>query len=117
VRAQSVASRSVRRAAASWAIALWGAGGAACREPPLASRAQCELLRDRYVDLELSAQQAARAMTTEARAALRGQLALEALSGPQAARMDKRCESQVTEAAYKCAVAASTLAAWQRCLE
>jgi hypothetical protein len=83
----------------------------------MASRAQCELLRDRYIDLELSGQQAARAMTAEARAALRGQLAVEALSGPQAARLDKRCESRVAEASYKCAVAATTLAAWQRCLE
>jgi hypothetical protein len=56
-------------------------------------------------------------MTSVERAALRGRLAVEALSGPQARVFDVRCELQVTETAYKCGVAASTLAAWRRCLE
>ena len=88
-----------------------------CRGTPRASRAQCERLRDRYIDLELSSQTAAGAMTPETRAFLRGRLAMDALSGPQAAKIDERCEARVSEAAYKCAVNASTLTAWQRCLE
>jgi hypothetical protein len=91
--------------------------GASCSNERTASRAQCERLRDRYLDLELSSEPDARAMTPEARAAWRGRLAVEALSGPFAAKMDQRCEAQVSEAAYKCAVAASTLATWRRCLE
>jgi hypothetical protein len=91
--------------------------GASCKEAPLASRAQCELLRDRYVDLELSSAPEARAMTPEGRAALRGRLAVEALSGPQAPIFDVRCELHVAETAYTCGVAASTLDAWRRCLE
>ncbi len=82
----------------------------------MASRAQCELLRDRYVDLELSRSPEARSLTPEGRASLRGRLALEAIAGPQAARF-ARCESQVTESAYKCAVTASTVEAWQQCLQ
>jgi len=50
--------------------------GASCKQAPLASRAQCELLRDRYVDLELSSAPEARAMTPEGRAALRFSLDL-----------------------------------------
>jgi hypothetical protein len=88
-----------------------------CSDTRMASRAQCERMGDRYLDLELSAEPTARAMTPEVRAAWRGRLAVEALSGPQAGRMGPRCEANVTEAAYRCAVAASTLAAWQRCLE
>jgi hypothetical protein len=67
--------------------------------------------------LELSSDPSARTLTVEGRAALRGRLAVEALGGPQAAKLGSRCEEQVTEAAYKCAVGANTLAAWQGCLE
>jgi hypothetical protein len=69
------------------------------------------------VDLELSSQPTARTMRPEERAALRGRLALEALSVEDAGRIGRRCEERVSEAAYKCAVAASTLTAWQRCLD
>jgi hypothetical protein len=88
-----------------------------CARERMASRAQCDKLRDRYIDLQLSSLPAARAMTPEARAALRGKLALEALLGPQAARLDERCEARVSEARYKCAVAAVTLEVWQTCME
>ena len=83
----------------------------------MASRAQCDKLRDRYIDLELSSLPAARAMTPEARAALRGDLAVQALSGPEASRLDERCEARVSESRYKCAVVAATLEAWHQCLE
>jgi hypothetical protein len=88
-----------------------------CNGPELASRAQCELLRDRFVSLELSSDPSARALTPEGRAALRGRLAVEALTGPQAAKLGSRCEEQVTAAAYKCAAGANTIAAWRGCLE
>jgi len=91
--------------------------GVSCNRAPRASRAQCELLRDRFVGLELSSDPTARALTPGERANLRGRLAVEALEGPHAAQLDGRCESQVTETAYKCAAGASTLAAWERCLE
>jgi hypothetical protein len=91
--------------------------GWSCKGADLASRAECERLRDRYIDLELSSRAAARVLTPEARAALRGQLALEVLSGSQRQHIDRPCETGVTQAEYKCAVAALTLDAWNRCFE
>jgi hypothetical protein len=99
------------------ALLFAGVCGASCNRAPTASQAQCELLRDRFVGLELSSDPTARALTPGARADLRGRLAVEALEGPHAAKLDSRCEAQVTETAYKCAVAASTLAAWEQCFE
>jgi hypothetical protein len=83
----------------------------------MASAAECEHLRDRYIDLELSALPAARSMSSEDRAALRGRLATEALTGPWARKLDDRCEASVSEAAFACAVAAPTLAEWEGCLQ
>jgi hypothetical protein len=82
----------------------------------MASRAQCERLRDRYIDLQLSSSVAARTMTSEARASLRGQLALEVLSSPFAAKLDSRCPREVSETAYRCAAGANTIAAWEQCV-
>jgi hypothetical protein len=114
VRVPRLSSKPARRMGA---LVFGALCGASCKEVPLASRAQCELLRDRYLDLELSSAPEARALTPEGRALLRGRLAIEALSGPQAQIFDVRCELHVTETAYKCGVAASTLGAWRRCLE
>jgi hypothetical protein len=88
-----------------------------CHDKTMASRAQCERMRDRYIDLVLSVSAAAPSMTSEQRARFRGQIATESLTGPYADRLDARCEKTVTQAAFTCAVQAPTLDAWQRCFQ
>ncbi len=86
----------------------------------MASTAQCEKLFDRYVDLLLSEDPRARAMTSEDRAVLRGNLAVEARSESDASdlrQVRSQCETEVTEAEYKCAIWAPTSRAWHDCIE
>jgi len=82
----------------------------------MASAAQCERLLNEYVDLELSEDARARSMTSEERAALRGRLAVESRRDPTVRRVATRCQSEVTEDAFKCAVAARTSKAWSDCV-
>ena len=82
----------------------------------MASIAQCERLVNEYVDLELSEDARARSMTSEDRAALRGRLAVDSRRDPVVHRLATRCESDVTEDAFRCAVAARTAKAWNDCL-
>jgi hypothetical protein len=53
--------------------------GAACKRTDMASPAQCERLLDRFIDLKLSEDPAARAMSTEDRARLRAKIATDVL--------------------------------------
>jgi hypothetical protein len=69
----------------------------------MASAAQCEQALDRYIDLQLSEDVAARAMTDLDRAHRRGSV-------------KEQCEAEVTEAAYQCAAKAPTAAAWNACI-
>jgi hypothetical protein len=98
------------------ALILVAVGIGACRQAPMASLAQCEHLRNRYIDLQLSGLSSAPRMTSEARAMLRGRLAVDDLSGPDAPKLDGRCPSVVTELGFRCAVAAETLGDWKNCL-
>lgn len=90
--------------------------GGACDKTKMASTAQCERIRDRYVDLRLSEDPAAARMTTEDRAYFRGKLAAQVLSEPDVAKVNERCLAAVTEAEYDCAVKAPTAKAWNDCI-
>jgi hypothetical protein len=83
----------------------------------MASPAQCEKLIDRFIDLRLSEDPRARAMTSEARAALRGRIAAEALSDSDVRQVNTQCRTEVTETEYKCAIAAPTSRAWNDCIQ
>ena len=98
-------------------LVAFAIGVGACRQTPMASLAECEHLRDRYIDLQLSSLRAARLMTSEDRANLRGRLAIEDLSSPLAAKLDARCMSSVTQGGYACAVRAETLDTWLHCVQ
>jgi len=101
------------RAALLLSIAIAVAG---CKRPAMASRAQCERLFDRFVDLELSEDRRAPALTSEDRARLRATLATESLAEPAVRRLRTRCESDVTEAQYACALQAPSPGAWLGCM-
>lgn len=90
---------------------------AACKGEPMASRAQCEKLLDRYIDLKLSESVQARAMSDVDRAHLRGQIAMQVLSDSDVQQVNNQCETQVTEKEYRCAVQASTSKQWNDCIE
>ena len=82
----------------------------------MASAAQCERIVNEYVDLQLSEDRGARSMTSEDRSALRGRLAAEARRDPTVRRVATHCETDVTEDAFRCAVAARTTKAWSLCM-
>jgi hypothetical protein len=99
------------------AIAASLAPVAGCKGAPMASAAQCEHLLDHYLDLRLSEDPAARAMTDVERARHRGQIALEALSDPDVKQVKYQCQTEVTAAEYDCAVKATTSHAWNDCIQ
>lgn len=89
----------------------------ACAHRPKASAAQCERAVDRYGDLALSEDPRAPKMSTEQRARLRGAIALGISAEPDVRRVKTRCQADLTEDAYRCAMAAQTTAAWRGCIE
>jgi hypothetical protein len=95
-------------------LAMWGSS---CKEVRMASPAQCERLLDRFIDLRLSEDGRARTMTSEDRAALRGKIAIEALSDSDVQQVKAQCQTEVTETEYKCAIAAPTSRAWNDCIQ
>jgi hypothetical protein len=94
-----------------------GALAPACRSSPMASPAQCERLLDRFIDLKLSEDPRARTMSSEDRARLRGQIALEVQSDGDVRQVRDQCRTEVTEAEFECAVRAQTSAAWNDCIQ
>ncbi|MDP9036715.1 MAG: hypothetical protein M3O50_18090 [Myxococcota bacterium] len=82
----------------------------------MASAAQCEKLVQRYVDLELSEDPSAPAMSTEQRARLRAVLAVDVSRRPDLSLVNTRCTLDVTDAAYRCAISAHTTSAWRACI-
>jgi hypothetical protein len=89
----------------------------ACKEVKMASPAQCERLLDRFIDLKLSEDASARTMTSEDRAALRGRIAIGALSDSDVQQVKTQCQTEVTETEYKCAIAAPTSRVWNDCIQ
>ena len=88
-----------------------------CKRTQMASPAQCEKLLDRYIDLRLSEDPRAPALTSEARAILRAKIAAEVLSDSDVQQVRTQCETEVTEAEYTCATLARTSKAWNDCIE
>jgi hypothetical protein len=83
----------------------------------MASAAECERLLDRYIDLKLSEDPAARAMTSEERAHHRAQIATDVLTDSDVRQVRTQCQTQVTQAEYDCAVKAPTSRAWNDCIQ
>jgi hypothetical protein len=114
-----VAAFSVAAAPPGPAAAAAGLLGlaAACKRPPMASAAQCEHLLDRYIDLKLSEDAAARAMSSEDRAHRRAQIAMDVLSESDVKQVKSQCQAEVTEAEFECAVKATSSRAWNDCIQ
>jgi hypothetical protein len=93
------------------------AATAACKRPDMASPAQCERLLDRFIDLKLSEDVAARAMSVEERARLRAKIATDVLGDSDVQQVKYQCETEVTRAEYECAVKAPTSRAWNDCIQ
>jgi hypothetical protein len=83
----------------------------------MASPAQCEKLLDRFIDLKLSEDTRAPTMTSEDRAQLRARIAAQVQSDSDVQQVKNQCETEVTEAEYKCAIAAPTSKAWNDCIQ
>jgi hypothetical protein len=99
-------------------LAACGLGAAgACKHEEMASVAQCEKLYDRFVDLELSEDPRAPAMSSEDRAHLRAKIASDALDDADVQQVRKQCTTEVTEGEYKCAIAATSSRAWNDCIQ
>lgn len=105
----------MRKTAPAWV--LFAIAGVACSKVPMASPAQCEKLLDRFIDLKLSEDPRARTMTSEDRAALRGKIAIEVLTDSDVQQVKTQCQTEVTEAEYKCAIAAPTSRVWNDCIQ
>jgi hypothetical protein len=88
-----------------------------CKRTEMASTAQCEKLLDRFIDLKLSEDPRAPAMTSEERARLRGTLAAEVQSDSDVRQVKDQCQTEVTEAEYQCAIGARTSKAWNDCIQ
>jgi hypothetical protein len=88
-----------------------------CKRTEMASPAQCEKLLDRYIDLKLSEDPRAPALTSEARASLRATIAAAVLSDSDVRQVKTQCVTEVTEAEYTCAAVARTSKAWNDCIE
>ncbi len=88
-----------------------------CKRTPMASPAQCEKLIDRFIDLRLSEDPHAAAMSSEDRARLRGQIAAQVQADSDVQQVKDQCQTEVTEAEYRCAIAARTSQAWNDCIE
>jgi len=110
-----VRARAIVRPGLVLAAAL--AALAACKSTPMASPAQCEHLLDHYIDLKLSEDKAARAMTDVERARHRGQIALDVLTDPDVQQVKSQCQAEVTAAEYECAVKAQTSRQWNDCIQ
>jgi hypothetical protein len=82
----------------------------------MASPAQCESLLNRFVDLKLSEDKQAPAMSPEQRAHLRAQIAADVTSDSDVQQVKNQCQTEVTAAEYKCAIAAATSRAWNDCI-
>jgi hypothetical protein len=83
----------------------------------MASAAQCERLVERFIDLKLSEDPRAPTLTSEDRAHLRGQIAAQVQADSDVQQVKHQCETQVTEAEYKCAIVAPTSKAWNDCIQ
>jgi hypothetical protein len=103
------------RAAVAFLVA--GVSLAACKSQPMASSAQCEKLLDRYIDLKLSENPAAPAMTDIDRAHLRGKIANDVLADSDVQQVKNQCQTEVTEAEFQCAIKAATSRAWNDCIQ
>jgi hypothetical protein len=99
------------------ALVVAGASLAACKGQPMASAAQCEKLLDRYIDLKLSEDPAARSMTDVDRAHLRGKIANDVLADSDVQQVKNQCQTEVTVAEFQCAIQAATSRAWNDCIQ
>jgi hypothetical protein len=90
---------------------------ASCKRGEMASAAQCDRLIDRFIDLKLSESPRAAAMTSEDRARLRAQIATQIDADSDVQQVKHQCETEVTEAEYRCAIAAPTSKAWNDCIQ
>jgi hypothetical protein len=88
----------------------------ACKGVDMASPAQCESLLNRFIDLKMSEDKQAVSMTPEQRAHLRVQIASDVTSDSDVQQVKNQCQTEVTAAEYKCAIAAETSKAWNDCI-
>jgi hypothetical protein len=105
----------MRASATLWLVPLLLLG--ACKAADMASQAQCDKLLDHFIDMKLSEDPRAPKMTSEQRASLRGQIALDVDSDSDVQQVKNQCLTEVTAAEYKCAIEAKTSRAWNDCIQ
>ena len=77
------------------------------------SRAECKQTVDKYIDLTVGSDSRFEGIAPE----MIAQLKEQALSQAQSQKGDPCTTQEVTREQYKCAMAASTTTAWQRCMK
>ena len=101
----------------SAALALGLGALSACKREEMASSAQCDKLLERFIDLKLSEDPHASAMTSDERSALRAKIAMEVLSDSDVQQVKTQCQTEVHATEYRCAIAAPTSKVWNDCIE
>jgi len=89
----------------------------ACKRPAMATPPECEQLLQKFIDLKLSEDPRAKGATDAGRAELRIQISHEILSDSDVRQVETQCQTEVTQAEYDCAAAATTARAWNDCIQ
>ena len=89
----------------------------ACKRQAMATPPECEQLLQKFIDLKLSEDPRAKGANDAQRAEVRTQISHEILSDSDVHQVQTQCQTEVTQAEYTCAVAATTARAWNDCIQ
>jgi hypothetical protein len=89
----------------------------ACKRQATATPPECEQLLQHFIDLKLAEDPRAKNASDAGRAELRIQVSREVLSDSDVHQVQTQCQTEVTQAEYTCAVAATTARAWNDCIQ
>jgi hypothetical protein len=88
-----------------------------CKRQAMATPSECEQLLQHFIDLKLAEDPRAKGASEAGRAELRTQISREILSDSDVRQVQTQCQTEVTQAEYSCAVAATTAHAWNDCIQ
>lgn len=86
-----------------------------CR--PKVTKAECDALVNKLVDLEVDEDPRAKEMTAEQRDATRATAKKAMASDPDVKKVEGDCEAEVSRAELACAMSAKSSAEWNACIE
>jgi len=89
----------------------------ACKRQAMATPPECEQLLQHFIDLKVAEDPRGKNATEVARAELRLQISREITSDSDVHQVQTQCQTEVTQAEYTCAMAATTARAWNDCIQ